>query len=612
MNQYRSITIAAAGASLLAAAPLAGVFRTYSWFMYALGAVLVVLGTALATRALRAPAWVQAAAVLGALVALLSWLFGGSTTLLGVIPTPDTLVRYVQLITEAGKDARELAAPVPDGDGLMFVVALSVGLIAILVDLVAVQLRQPALAGLPMLAIYSVPVAVLSQSVSWISFVLAAAGFLWLLTADHIRRIRGWGRRFADDGRDVDAWERSPLAATGRRLGLLGIVVAVLLPLAVPGMTAGLLERLITGSGIGAGAGADGSRVNPFALLDGNLNSPEVRSVLRVETDDTRPGYLRFAIADRLTPQGAFPRTPQSNRLADDSLPRPPVDLRADVERQEHTAEVRVTGLRQWLLPVYPNSRQVVVDGNDRWYYDDSTAVVWSRGETTNDQDYRLRYVRYDYTPEQLREAGKHNTDDPLLAANTEVPENQVVERLVTQLTRGTSNPYDRALAIYNHFSAENGFRYSTRVTRGSSGSAVVDFLDNKVGYCQQYSVAMTWMLRTAGIPARVAIGFTQGVREPNGFNVRNRDAHAWVEAYFEGFGWVPFDPTPASSVANSVRLPWAPNPYVREAPPSASPSVSGSAPSGPAASAAPTQDRNQLEGGGAGGNSEPPAQWPY
>ncbi|MGH3714767.1 MAG: transglutaminase TgpA family protein [Micromonosporaceae bacterium] len=612
MTAYRQTTIAAAGASLLAAAPLAGVFRTYSWFMYGLGVVLMVLGMALLTRSLRFPVWSQIAAMLGGLMLLLSWLFGGSTTLLGVIPTPDTLVRFVRLIGLAGGDARELAAPVPDTDGLLFTVALSIGLIAVLVDLVAVGLRQPALAGLPMLAIYSVPVAVLTKNVSWISFVLAAAGFLWLLVADHITRVRGWGRRFADDGRDVDAWERSPLAAAGRRLGLVGIVAAVLIPLAVPGMTGGLLERLISGSGISSGpGGTDTSSVNPFAVLDSNLKSPEVRSLLRVRTEDPSPGYLRFAVADQLTDRGAFPARAQSSRLASDPLPMPPADREDAVDREENRARVQVTGLRQPFLPVYPGTHKVALSGDDRWFYDDDTAMVWARTNTQRNQSYQLDYVRYDYTPDLLRGAGDPNLDDPRLQRNVQVPQNPYVGELVGRLTRGKQNSYDRVMGIYNHFSAKNGFTYSTQVKPGNSGSPVVDFLQNKQGYCQQYAVAMTWMVRAAGIPARVVIGFTQGVRENGGFTVTTRNAHAWVEVFFEGFGWVPFDPTPASSVANPIQLPWAPNPYVPSTTsPTASPTVD------PSGSAAPAPTRTERRDPGqesaAGGKTDPPARWPY
>ena len=63
----------------------------------------------------------------------------------------------------------------------------------------------------------------------------APLGFLWLLVTDNVDRVRRFGRRFTGDGRDVDVWEPSPLAAAGRRLAVVGVLVAVLLPLAVPG-----------------------------------------------------------------------------------------------------------------------------------------------------------------------------------------------------------------------------------------------------------------------------------------------------------------------------------------------------------------------------------------
>ncbi len=74
--------------------------------------------------------------------------------------------------------------------------------------------------------------------------------------------------------------------------------------------------------------------------------------------------------------------------------------------------------------------------------------------------------------------------------------------------------------------------------------------LSDRSGYCQQFSGAMTLLLRMDGIPARVAAGFSPGVADPltHRYRVRALDAHAWVEVYFRGIGWVPFDPTPPSS----------------------------------------------------------------
>jgi transglutaminase-like putative cysteine protease len=94
---------------------------------------------------------------------------------------------------------------------------------------------------------------------------------------------------------------------------------------------------------------------------------------------------------------------------------------------------------------------------------------------------------------------------------------------------------------------------YSERVP--TRAYPLVGFLfQDKVGYCQQFSGAMALMLRMNGIPARVAAGFAPGIYDQSTreYRVRDLDAHSWVEVYFAGIGWVPFDPTPTSAPAGS------------------------------------------------------------
>ena len=78
---------------------------------------------------------------------------------------------------------------------------------------------------------------------------------------------------------------------------------------------------------------------------------------------------------------------------------------------------------------------------------------------------------------------------------------------------------------------------------------------DTKAGYCQHFSGAMALLLRFGGIPTRVATGFSPGgFRKRQGeWVVRDRDAHSWVEAWFDGIGWVTFDPTPTATPARSL-----------------------------------------------------------
>ena len=127
----------------------------------------------------------------------------------------------------------------------------------------------------------------------------------------------------------------------------------------------------------------------------------------------------------------------------------------------------------------------------------------------------------------------------------------------------------------------------------GNSGNALVDFLNKKQGYCEQYAAAMAVMLRVAGIPSRVVLGYTPGVRQDDGsYVVTSYDAHAWVEAYFHDVGWVFFDPTPLGD-GRTVAPPYAPRP-------AATPTPSATTPGGATGSAGASLNPLPREDAGA------------
>jgi len=119
------------------------------------------------------------------------------------------------------------------------------------------------------------------------------------------------------------------------------------------------------------------------------------------------------------------------------------------------------------------------------------------------------------------------------------------------RLTADEPTAYDAVKAV--EVWLQDNFTYSERVP--SHRVPLMGFLrEDKRGYCQQFSGTMALMLRMAGIPARVAAGFSPGSynKDTREYRVRDLDAHSWVEVWFTGIGWVPFDPTPARSPAQS------------------------------------------------------------
>jgi Transglutaminase-like superfamily/TgpA N-terminal domain len=132
------------------------------------------------------------------------------------------------------------------------------------------------------------------------------------------------------------------------------------------------------------------------------------------------------------------------------------------------------------------------------------------------------------------------NSIDPQVKATAD----QIVRRLHVD----QRDPYHIASAIQAYFNSSQ-FHYSTEMRGVCTGEDIVDcLLTHKVGFCQYYASAMTMMLRTLDIPARYVEGYLPGKPEDDGtWDVAMNAAHAWVEVYFPGFGWLRFDPTPGN-----------------------------------------------------------------
>lgn len=197
---------------------------------------------------------------------------------------------------------------------------------------------------------------------------------------------------------------------------------------------------------------------------------------------------------------------------------------------------------------------------------------VLYRGDT-----YLATSLMSSATAAQLREAGENYPQWVRDLYGSYVPSVtgrtiQLASEIVTQA--GAQTPYDKAKAIETWLRAN--ILYNESIPQPPSSQDPVDWVlfDLKQGYCNYYASAMVVMLRTMGVPARMAAGFAQGTwnSEEQAFVVEERDAHTWVEVYFPGYGWVEFEPTAAQSPLNRGDEPLLPPPQPTEPPPTETP----------------------------------------
>ena len=159
---------------------------------------------------------------------------------------------------------------------------------------------------------------------------------------------------------------------------------------------------------------------------------------------------------------------------------------------------------------------------------------------------------------------------------NEEVP--RTLALLARRQTAGASTPFEAAWLLQHWFRDSNEFTYSTDVSTGHDTLDLEAWLTDpnspnaKIGYCEQFAAAMAYLGRVVGIPSRVVWGFTPGTVEQQDDGtevivVRDNNAHAWVEMWMDGFGWVRFDPTPRAdgTLPESVTAEFDPEPYLPE-----------------------------------------------
>ena len=136
-----------------------------------------------------------------------------------------------------------------------------------------------------------------------------------------------------------------------------------------------------------------------------------------------------------------------------------------------------------------------------------------------------------------------------LLDDHPEIARYIPLEKAALTVAGNAQSPYAAAISLESWFRSRGGFTYSNNPAVFSEAPLVGFVVQTRDGYCQYFAGAMALMLRYLGVPARVAVGFSSGTYNAHRgvWTVTDHEAHAWVEAWFAGYGWLPFDPTPGA-----------------------------------------------------------------
>ena len=523
------------------------------WWLMTFAAAGVLLGSAGLRRA-GLPAFFGPLAGFGVLLAMLTLFFGAGSGWLWLIPTGETVDRFRDLVFSGAVSVEQQSTPAEATVGILFLLSAGAGMIAILLDTLAVILRVPALAGLPVLVPVLVPGLVLTGAANLPALVLTAVAYLLLLRVEIRMRQAGSLQRPpvpARPGSVSQGWSRAPGAPGGAVVvGSVAIVAAIVVSVTAPVLPGGSVTGTRPGSNLLFSNG-----VSPMINLGQDLRRPDAEPVLHYRTTATRPPYLRLLTLEEFTGRNWVAGiAPGSRENTVDDIALPP-GLSPEIKTSETITSIGIDDLATRWLPA-PMPARSVTGLLGAWYWNEGTGSIASPGDTTIGQEYTVTALTVEPTAEQLRQAeGAYPAEiRRSLRLPAETP--ALIGDTAREVTAGTATAYDAARALQDYLRGSD-FAYDTEapVEDGYDGGGidvVSTFLEVKTGYCVHFSSAMAAMARSIGIPSRIAIGYQPGSLSASGsvagvgrYSVDTHDLHAWTEIYFEGVGWVPFEPTP-------------------------------------------------------------------
>lgn len=439
---------------------------------------------------------------------------GPESALAGIIPTPGSVTDLIAAIAQGFRDVYSSAAPAPSTPGLTVLAAVSLSLLTMLIDSLVQDLRVPKIAGVLVLLTWFIPVFVSPLSIRWWHVTALGVAFIIILLTMNVSGIRG------------HLW-----AVTA---GVLALVLGLGLPLMLPPIAPQMNKP--------AGENQDIKVVNPFLDLRADLTDRSDEVVMTYTTEDDLLPPIRLTSVSEFDGNKWSPATFSFRRgqTPDSGIPQPSVS--GDITTNRYTTHIAIRGLGGNHLPS-PYAPLRTNSVGDQWIYDTESLTIVGNGVTVEGLEYDVEYTSVEPTAAQLRDAPEVDPAEfeQYLALPNNLPSD--IREKAEEVTDGAESNWERAAMLQAYF---REFEYSLDAPNSASGSVISQFLKDRRGYCVQFAGAMATMARTLGIPARIGVGFTGG--EPNDageIDLSMQNSHAWPELYFEGVGWVRFEPTP-------------------------------------------------------------------
>ena len=451
------------------------------------------------------------------------------------LPSMRTVRALGRSLEFVGQQARVRVAPTPPLPPLLLAALTAVWTASFSAHALAIRAGSPLLAVLPMAALVGFADSVLEDGARPIYAVTFLAAALAVVFSDGLRRIRQWGPVWS-----LGRSSRIRASVKGSR-AVAGLVVllAILVPGILPGFRAGALVDFST-------TGDDGIDLDPFVSIHAQLDEQVAIDLFQVRAE--RAAYWRLYALDQFDGSTWTSSDPDAAERGQVLMSPAVLPLSEQLPQDAPRLSQSYTLLRdideRWLPMANPAESITVPSGEVT--YDPVLAQALLDGGLDEGLEYTVTSRIVNPAPEELD--GAIFLTAAQYGRYTEVPGSvdPRVQELAKHWTRNEDTPYRKIYAIQQHF-LDGSFLYSTEVEPKADADALLDFLTiSRRGFCQQFATSMAVMVRELGYPARVAVGYRSGTLNDGVFTVQTKDAHAWVEVFFPGHGWLAFEPTPS------------------------------------------------------------------